>query len=242
MGAADHQMRPAPGLRPAGAVRSDGQAARRHPRPTRELECPPGRPDPRRHRRVHVRSVPGPPSTARTARLLAALLLVLASIWVLPAPAYACSCVHDQQDPELVRRAEVIFTGTLIGDRSAGQTRTLTFAVERVYKGQATATQEIKTGPDRAACGLELAGSGPFLIQAGSHPNWPGALLANLCGGSRAAPDPASLGAGYPPQPNPAPTALTWTPTSATATLVIGVAFLGIALLIVRRRSGRPEG
>lgn len=166
------------------------------------------------------------------------MLLVLVSIWVLPGSAYACSCAYDQQDPELVRRAEVIFTGTVISDRSVDQTRTLTFAVARVYKGQATATQEIKTRPDSAACGLELAGSGPFLIQAGNHPDWPGQLSADLCGGSRAAPDPASLGAGYPPQPNPPPTGLTWTPTSATATLVIGVAFLGIALLIVRRRSG----
>jgi hypothetical protein len=198
-------------------------------------------PDPRRHRSVHGRPVFGPPSTAITARVLGALLLALAGIWVLPSSAYACSCVYAQQDPELVRRAEVIFTGTLIRDQSFDQTRTLTFAVERVYKGQATATQEIKTRADSAACGLELAGSGPFLIQAGSHPDWPGQVSADLCGGSRAAPAPASLGAGYPPRPNPPPTGLTWTPTSGTATLVIGVAFLGIALLIVRRRSGRPD-
>jgi hypothetical protein len=189
-----------------------------------------------------TRSVPGPRSKAVAARLLAALLLVLACTWVLPAPAYACSCIYDEQDPELVQRAEVIFTGTLTKDQSSGQTRTLTFAVERVYKGRATATQEIKTRPDSAACGLELAGSGPFLILAASDPDWPGQLSANLCGGSRAAPAPASLGAGYPPQPNPPPTGLTWTPTSATATLLIGVAFLGIALLIVRRRPGGPKG
>ena len=145
MGAADHRTRSVPGRRPAAAVRTDGQTARQHPRPTRASACPRGRPDPRRLRRVHGRPVSGTRSISRAARLLAALLLVLASAWVLPASAYACSCAYDQQDPELVRRAEVIFTGTLIRDRSVGQTRTLTFAVERVYKGQAAATQGIRT-------------------------------------------------------------------------------------------------
>ena len=167
------------------------------------------------------------------ARLLAALLLTLAGLSVAPAPAYACSCAYDEHDPELVRRAEVIFTGTVVGNRTFGQTRTLTFAVERVYKGEVAATQDVKTHVLGATCGLELAGSGPFLIQGGSDPDRPGALSANLCGGSRAEPAPAGLGGGYPPRPGSATSDLTWLPLAGGLASIAAAAVVG---LVLRRR------
>ena len=76
---------------------------------------------------------------------LAGLVLVLASIWAIPPRAYACGCIHDNDDPALVDLAEVIFTGTVIDERSLGYNRTYTFAVTRVYKGSAYAEQRVQT-------------------------------------------------------------------------------------------------
>ena len=39
----------------------------------------------------------------------------------------------------------MIFTGTVIKNRTRGQTRTLTFTVDRVFKGTAYATQTVTT-------------------------------------------------------------------------------------------------
>ncbi len=101
------------------------------------------------------------------------------------------------------------------------------------------ATQTVKTPTQNPACGLELSGAGPYLV-LGYLQN--GVLWANSCGGTRTGATPAELGAGYPPQTGSAPTGLTWTPTTVGVTLVVGAAFVGIVLVVARRRSGRSEG
>ena len=164
---------------------------------------------------------------------LATVLLVLSAAWLTPGRAYACGCVYDADDPELVRRAEVIFTGTVTNDRAWGGTRTYTFAVDRVYRGRVLATQTVTTPSEGPACGLELSGAGPYLV-LGYLKN--GQLWANSCGGTRTGGPPPELGEGYPPQPGSAPTGLTWTPTSGGMTLVIGAVFIGIAVFLARLR------
>ena len=169
----------------------------------------------------------------RTAALVTAtVLLVLAAGWVLPGRAYACGCTTDSE-PELFRNAQVIFTGTVSQQRALGDTRTYTFAVDRVYRGQALTSQSVSTPAQAPACGLELDGAGPYLV-LGYVEN--GKLLANSCGGTRPGAAPADLGPGYPPQAGAAPTGFTWTPTSGGATLVLGAAFLGIAVFLAGRR------
>jgi hypothetical protein len=172
----------------------------------------------------------------RLALALAAVLMAVAMAWLTPPVAYACSCTTDSE-AELIRRAEVIFTGVLSNDRSQGNTRTYTFTVDRVYRGQVSTSQTVNTDTQTAACGLDLQGTGPFLV-LGNLQN--GVLWANSCGGTRTGPVPAELGAGSPPQPGSAPTGITWTPGSGTATLLVGAAFVGIALVLARR-SGRPS-
>jgi hypothetical protein len=167
----------------------------------------------------------------RAAALVLVGVLALAAAWATPAPAYACSCTTDVE-VELVRNAEVIFTGSIVGDRAWGDTRTYTVAVDRVYRGQVLTTQTVRTPTQGPACGLELPEAGPYLV-LGYLKN--GELWANSCGGTRAGTPPAELGDGYPPQPGSAPTGVTWTPTSGVLTLVVGAAFLGIALVIARR-------
>lgn len=172
-----------------------------------------------------------------TARLLAVLLLVLSAAWLAPAPAYACTC-RPSTEAEQLERASVVFLGTVSDDRASGDTRTYTFAVSRVYRGQVETLQPVLTHVQSSACGLELTGAGPFLVQGFLQD---GEVLASSCGGSRAGGPPAELGAGYPPR-TPAPTGLTWTPSSGILTLLIGAACIAYAFVIARRRSsGGPR-
>ena len=169
--------------------------------------------------------------------VLAGLLLVLASIWAVPSRAYACGCIHDSEDPALVDLAEVIFTGTVVGERSLGYNRTYIFAVQRVYKGSVYAEQRVQTASQRSACGLDLNGPGPFLVLGGYAPN--GVLLANACGGSTKAPAPAELGAGAPPLPGTEPPdvpGVIW-PAAGGLLLITGV----VLFVVWRRMSPRPK-
>ena len=124
----------------------------------------------------------------------AALLLVLASIWAIPARAYACSCAAAS-DERYVSSADVVFTGRIDDDRSNQQTRTITFVVERIYKGDAGPRQVISTSASGASCGLEIGGPGTFLVFANAADE-PAKLKANLCGGTRAGGALAILGKG----------------------------------------------
>ena len=172
------------------------------------------------------------------AALLALLLAVLGSVALAP-PAAACSCVTTAEDPALFDRAAVVFLGSVVDDRSRGRTRTLTFAVERVYKGAATSLQQVRTDVEPASCGLELAGTGPFLVQARDDTR---GLVADLCGGTRPTVRPAGTQNGYPPLPGGGPPADgAGTGLAAGAALVVVVAASALVVLL-RRRSGRAEG
>lgn len=127
--------------------------------------------------------------------------------------AHACNCVTDD-DALFVRTADVIFTGTLLTqeriregdgllDRLFGGAEyvddvVLTFAADRVYKGTASARQQIRTPAQSPACGLELSGPGPFLVFARlpeADPVFTGPgpeLVSSSCSGTR----PVSSGQG----------------------------------------------
>ena len=117
--------------------------------------------------------------------------------------ASACSCV-GADDVESAGRADAIFAGTLTETavpKKSGSSMdavTYSFAVSRVYKGDVATTQPVGSVISGASCGLELDGTGPFLVFASAEEEQP-TLRANLCGGTRplgAGPDPA-LGPGY---------------------------------------------
>lgn len=167
------------------------------------------------------------------ALIAAALLLAVAGIWVAPAPAYACTC-RPSTEAEQLERASVVFIGTVISDRASGDTRTYTFAVDRVYRGQVETTQTVKTHVDSSACGLELPGGGPYVVLGFVQND---EILASSCGGTRLGGAPAELGAGYPPLTPSAPTGLTWTPSSGILTLLIGAACIAFAVVVARRRA-----
>jgi hypothetical protein len=133
-------------------------------------------------------------------------------------PAGACQCVGFT-DRQAYDRADVVFVGGVVGYESprpaVGGTSssvdpaTWRFDVERVYKGAATATQEVVSEVSSASCGLSIPRSGEVLVfadSAGSSGLSPkpsaGQYYAGLCGGTRvigAAGVPREFGSGYRP-------------------------------------------
>ena len=164
-------------------------------------------------------------------RLVVALLGLTFAVWAAPTPAYACSCAPS--DPEAqISRADVIFTGTVVSDEARGTIRRLTFAVDRVYKGDAASTQVVETNSSGASCGLEISGPGPFVVfaQAGGGRT---ELTAGLCDGTTNAPAPTSLGAGAPPTPVEEPRFSSQ--TKRWGFIGIGVACLVFAVYLYRK-------
>jgi hypothetical protein len=165
-----------------------------------------------------------------TGLVLTGLLLIVATWWWSPERAYACSCVN-RTDTQLAEDADVIFTGRIAEDRIRGQSRTITFAVDRVYKGDAHTQQAVHTHASGASCGLEISGPGPFVVFANRDDTRAPDLQANLCGGTREGAPPAHLGEGYAPL-----TGGGTSPAWIAVPVVALVAAFGFAALAWRRR------
>jgi hypothetical protein len=177
----------------------------------------------------------------------------LAVITVGAAPASACSCSGVTLD-EAYAAADVVFTGQVTG-RSAAVTLTpssadrvdVSFAVDRVFKGEAVANQQVATARDGASCGLELDDGADVVVfarfgQAGAD-GWPDPdeLGASQCSGSQAVPAtglPASFGTGA--QPGAATETTTTTAVwGGPAVITAVLAMAAIGWTVHRRRAGR---
>ena len=143
---------------------------------------------------------------------LAALVFAVVTVASVD-PAAACSCAGST-DSEAVAAADVVFSGELVEIRtppgasySSADPERFVFAVDHVYKGDAMARQSVVTPREGASCGLELSGSGPFLVFATTERTLDlegdeGELYSHLCSGTRAlaaSAVPASFGSGAPP-------------------------------------------
>jgi hypothetical protein len=127
------------------------------------------------------------------ARLLASLVLALASLVVLGAtgtPAYACRCV-PADTAQSVDRADAVFTGTVADRAQEGRLETVvyTVAVDRVHKGEVDAEVTVATAGHESACGLPRLPEGERLVffAAGATParsTAPSDYVVNLCSGT----------------------------------------------------------
>lgn len=203
------------------------------------------------------------PSSVRICRTLLGFLVFGVSQIVVASPAGACSCVGFS-DAEAFDVADVVFVGELVDYTAPKQMKTSadaaiwTFAVEKVFKGEAAQTQLISSPVSGASCGLEIPHEGTFLVFATTEDEFGGErgddslLYANLCGGTRAATNgtaPASFGEGAPP-PKPGVGAQLATASEidtlegdrrraaafAAAVPAAGVGVVAAALLLLRRR------
>lgn len=189
-------------------------------------------------------------------RVIPALIAAPVLLVMTGAPAAACSCAV-QSLQESRDRAEVVFAGEVLrrdapsNPSSSAEKATYVVRVDRVFKGEAAAVQEVVTLVSGASCGLELPSSGPALLFAGTSAGGllglepgPGQLTANLCGGSQVNPQtPTSLGAGYPPVPLPDPQPESTAANDVGLPAALGLTTVGLAgavgLVAVRARRRR---
>ncbi len=116
-------------------------------------------------------------------------------------PACACSCAVPDADDEY-GRFQLIFTGTEIAREepvpglSSDTPITVTFRVERVYKGSATSVQSVITASQEASCGLARSAR-PQLLFARELSD--GRFQVGLCDVLSAAEVPTRWGPGRAP-------------------------------------------
>ena len=96
--------------------------------------------------------------------LLVAVLAGLASGWGPAGPAEACSCAIATT-ADHVRRADVVFVGRLDERTVIGDVTWNVFTVDRLVKGEPV-ERALVIGPEIDMCGLDLRGSGPFVVFA----------------------------------------------------------------------------
>ena len=180
------------------------------------------------------------------AALSASVLSASVLLTLLPAPApAAASCAYSAEDPTLVERADVIFSGTIVRDRTPrlGDERRLTFAVSAVYKGDAFGRQLVISDATSSVA-LDVSGPGEFLVYgrlAVADPRHPtaGVLRSDACSGTRPGPAPASFGAGHAPLPGSDSQPRARWPLATVLAVVLGATGF---LVRWRRRSARTKG
>jgi hypothetical protein len=161
-----------------------------------------------------------------------AALSAVTTVVVLATPAHACSCAMASE-AEYFRHADVVFTGALIDRReppwrpvmSSEDPAILTFEVSRVHRGEARRWQMVETAVLGASCGLEIEGSGPFLVFA-NHAEDGATLTASLCDGTRPIADGGApaFGGSHPPEPGRDGPARSWADTGPAAMVTSAVA------------------
>ena len=129
------------------------------------------------------------PSLGAGRAALLVLLLAAAAVVAGPAaPAQACRCV-DAPTAQHHAEADVVFTGSLVSrtvehpPETGADPATWVFAVDRAVKGAVPEEVAVRSAESGASCGLELTGTGPFVVfavDAGTH------LSAGLCQGTAA--------------------------------------------------------
>lgn len=177
-------------------------------------------------------------------------LVVLAPILGGATPRATASCAVAADNPDLLRRAGVIFTGDMVKDSTAklGAEREYTFRVDKVYKGAAYSEQVVVTD-NRGSEGLKLTGPGPYLVlsrfREGDAPGPATRLDTDRCQGTRAitvaAPVPASLGGGSAPALGSSRSVTSR--FTGKLWVVAGVGCIAFAIIYTRRNSRRrhPE-
>ena len=173
--------------------------------------------------------------------LLVAVLAGLATVWGPAGPAQACSC-RIATTADQVRDADVVFVGRIDDRTVTGDVTWNAFTVDRVVKGKST-ERAVVIGPQTDMCGLDLRGSGPFVVFARERE---GHLRTQGCSGTGplrpevaadldqlAGPAPERSEAAQPASPQDGG------PWIAVAALTGGAALLAstaVALRVARRR------
>ncbi|MDR7252927.1 hypothetical protein J2X46_001912 [Nocardioides sp. BE266] len=149
----------------------------------------------------------------RTARLAAALLLAcLGLVVTVSAPASAeCTCKQGQLAQQ-VKKADVIFIGTVDAVATEGKDHTYSITASRAYQGEPERSTMVESAGGRNACGLGALGVGTAYVFFATGTEAP--YQADSCGGTSVA-NPTKvqkiekiLGEGTSVEPPPPPEAV----------------------------------
>jgi len=127
----------------------------------------------------------------------------------------ACSCVQ-QSEAQQAARADVVFRGTVTVIEapitgfmtSSADPMSIRFAVDAVYKGEATRTYWVSTERSGASCGFDFLVGREYTVFAGVRED---RVHTDICSGTmQGGRDPASIGlpAGRAPREDPPSSAL----------------------------------
>ena len=118
--------------------------------------------------------------------LLLAVLVTPALVVLSATQALACSCIPQPPDPAALKDAAAVFSGTLSeieeGADIGFDRVTWTFAVEDVYKGDVTESQEVTSHTQSVACGLAFKEEKRYVVFSYKQA---GGLETNSCMNTR---------------------------------------------------------
>jgi hypothetical protein len=185
--------------------------------------------------------------------LLGALVVACCSVVLAQSPAHACKCAGGSVERD-AKRADAVFTGTLLEQADSGGDRVYRVEAETLFKGEISRNRVRVVSSARDSCGIRtLESDRPYVFFVAVD----GAeLRTDQCAGTAPAGQrllrevEQVLGAGtdLTPQESPEPAETTFTrvedaePEELTRLAAPGVALvlLGVlGLLVVRRRSKR---
>jgi len=203
------------------------------------------------------------PKTVRMSMVLVISMMIAGVTLLQPCIAFACSCAPSPSVAASVSSAVAVFSGKVMKvDAPQGQVVssadpvTVTFAVQKVWKGAAEPQLVVITALDSASCGYNFELGQEYLVYADRNEGPGAALSVNLCSRTTILPqaqsDLAALGEGQLPaggqvsnQPStPAPSAAPATPTVLPSTgtsrwlpiaLVSSLILIGAATVVLRR-------
>lgn len=203
------------------------------------------------------------PKTVRMSMVLIMSMMIAGVTLLQPCIAFACSCAPSPSVAASLSSAAAVFSGKVTKvDAPQGQVIssadpvTVTFAVQKVWKGATESQLVVTTALDSASCGYNFELGQEYLVYADQNDGAGAALSVNLCSRTTILPqaqgDLAALGEGQTPsggqasnEPStPAPSAAPTTPTVLPSTgttrwlpiaLVSSFMLIGAATVVLRR-------
>lgn len=101
---------------------------------------------------------------------IASVVFLLGFGLVYPArDAFACSCAEPAADPVAARHSDLVFSGTVVdaaGPAFSQGRSGFGFDVDRVYRGEAFATQWVYTSAEESSCGFEFDSGHRYVVFA----------------------------------------------------------------------------
>jgi len=162
------------------------------------------------------------------------------------APACACDC-GTLPAHEALARADAVFTGVVVDvappfrwrEWSSADPVTVSFDVDRVYKGDVPANARLQTARESPSCGYPFEKGRRYLVYVTIRPD--GTFTTTLCDGNQEVRATTALPAGgYPPGPAvayPRP----WWLIALPAALAGGALVVVVLLVRARRRRRAAE-